>query len=131
MIQTFHAAMEVLVYWAEKITILEKGHSQGCLNRNQQAATKWSEATRERSFDWLEHYTFLIAAIKCKLLTADTHVDYQIPLSDAENTANTLPITDTDRHVSQFVIQIDSITSNQQVHFMQVMSNRVIPFKFY
>jgi len=54
-IHTIRAAMEVLVYWADKVTTAKQRQYQVLLNRARQAATKWSEPDRERAIEWVEH----------------------------------------------------------------------------
>jgi len=48
------AAIEIQVYEAEKVTTTKRREFHVCLNRAQQAATKWSDADRQSAKQWLE-----------------------------------------------------------------------------
>ena len=53
-IHKIHAAMEVLVYGAEKVTTPKRRQFQVHLHRAWHTVTKWTEADRERAIEWLE-----------------------------------------------------------------------------
>jgi len=67
MIHTIRAAMEVQVYRAEKVTTSKRRQFQVRLNRAQQAATKWSEADRQRAIERLEREIHQMTPVKRKL----------------------------------------------------------------
>jgi len=48
-------AMEILVYGAEKVSTTKHRQFQVHLNKAQQAATKWSDADRQKAIKWLKH----------------------------------------------------------------------------
>jgi len=52
-IHTIHAAMEVQVYGADKVTTSKWRQFQVRLNRARQAATKWSDADQQRAIEQL------------------------------------------------------------------------------
>jgi len=53
-INKIHAAMEVQLYWGEKVTTSKRRQFQVGLNRARQAATIWSDADRQRAIERLE-----------------------------------------------------------------------------
>jgi len=61
------AAMEVLVYGAEKVTISKRRQFQVRLQIARQAATKWSEADCDRAIERLEREIHQMTPVKCKL----------------------------------------------------------------
>jgi len=62
-------------------------------------------------------------------LTTDTHVEFQVRLSDAETEATTWSLADIDRIVSQLEREIYGITSNEQIRFTQELSMLLIEFE--
>ena len=68
--QTIHktcTAIEVLVYGAEKVTTSKRRQFQLRLKIARQAATKWSEADRERAIEQLEREIHQMTPVKPKL----------------------------------------------------------------
>jgi hypothetical protein len=59
--------MEVLVYGAEKVTTSKRRQFQVHLTIARQAATKWSEADRDRAIQRLEREIHQMTPAKCKL----------------------------------------------------------------
>jgi len=78
-IHRIRAAMDVQVYGAEKVTTSKRRQFQVRLNRAQQAATKWSEADRQRAIERLEREIHQMTRVKRMLLinysniTSDNH----------------------------------------------------------
>jgi len=65
-IHTIRAAMEVLVYWAERVTTSKRRQFQVRLKRALQAGTKWSAADHERAIKQLEHKIHQMTPVKWK-----------------------------------------------------------------
>jgi hypothetical protein len=61
------AAMEALVYGAEKVSSTKRRQFQVHLNRAQQAATTWSDADRQKAIERLEHEMHQVTPAKRKL----------------------------------------------------------------
>jgi hypothetical protein len=66
-IHKIRAAMEVLVYGAEKVTTSKRRQFQVRLKIARQAATKWSEADRDRAIERLEREIHQMTPVKRKL----------------------------------------------------------------
>jgi len=66
-IQKVHAAMEVQLYGAEKVTTSKRRQFQVRLNRARQAATIWSDADRQRAIEQLESQIHQVTPGKRKL----------------------------------------------------------------
>jgi len=66
-IHKIRAAMEALVYGAEKISTTKCRHFQVRLNRARQAATTWSDADRQKAIKRLEHEIHQVTPAKRKL----------------------------------------------------------------
>jgi len=62
-------------------------------------------------------------------MTADKHLEFQVPLSDAGTEATTWSIAYTDRIVSQVPSEIYGITSKEQMQFKKDLSICVIEFE--
>jgi len=62
-------------------------------------------------------------------MTADTRVEFQVRLSDAETEATAWSLADIDRIVSRLEREIDGITSNEQMRFKQELSKLLIKFE--
>jgi len=61
------AAMEAVVYGAEKISTTKRRQFQVHLNRARQAATTWSDAERQKAIERLEREIHLVTPAKRKL----------------------------------------------------------------
>jgi len=65
-IHTICAAIEAVVYWAEKVPTTKCRQFQVHLNRFQQAATTWSDADRQKAIDRLECKIHWVTPVKHK-----------------------------------------------------------------
>ena len=66
-IHKIRAAMEVVVYGAEKVPATKRRQFQVRLNRTRQAATTWSDAYRQKAIEQLEREIHQVTPAKCKL----------------------------------------------------------------
>jgi hypothetical protein len=66
-IHKIHAAMEVLVHGADKVTTSKRRQFQVRLKLARQAATKWSGADRDRAIERLEREIHQMRPVKQKL----------------------------------------------------------------
>jgi len=66
-IHKIRAAMEAVVYGAEKVSTTKRRQLQVRLNRARQAATTWSDADRQKSIERLEREIHLVTPAKRKL----------------------------------------------------------------
>ena len=67
--QKICAALEALVYGAEKVSTTKCRQFQVCLNRAQQAETTWLDADRQQAIERLERKIHQVTPAKCKLFT--------------------------------------------------------------
>jgi len=66
-IHKIRAALEAVVYGAEKVSTTKRRQFQVCLNRARQAATTWSDADRQKAIERLEHEIYQVTPAKLKL----------------------------------------------------------------
>jgi hypothetical protein len=67
-IHNIHAAMEALVYGAEKVSTPIRTIFQVRLNRARQAATTWSDAAHQKAIELLECQIHLVTPAKSMLV---------------------------------------------------------------
>ena len=65
-IYMIRAAMEGLVYGAEKVSTTKRGQFQVCLTRARQGATIWSDADRQNTIERFEREMHQVTPAKCK-----------------------------------------------------------------
>jgi len=66
-IHKIRAALEAVVYGAEKVSTTKHRQFQVRLNRAWQAATTWSDADRQKAIEHLEREIHQVTPAKCKL----------------------------------------------------------------
>jgi len=127
-IHKVHAAMEVLVYVAEKFTTSKWSQFQVRLNWAQQAATKWSNANRQRAIEQLEPEIHQMTPVKCKLFNKlFPHHEWQ--LLQEVGTKATGPRSTFTKKIGQMktaakeeVYGVGNITADKCVEFQRCLS---------
>jgi len=66
-IHKIRAAMEALVFGAEKVSSTKGRHFQVHLKSARQAATTWSDVNRQKAIEWLVREIHQVTPAKCKL----------------------------------------------------------------